>query len=304
MKTHIIILIILIALSSCSSWTSVEPILINDDRNHGVTENAGSDAYAASLRAWKTGKHYLTYVRMGNSPDDASSEKDYMRCLPDSLDIISLTNAANFSDSDREDLKHMHRMGTKVLYQLDFDSLMDSFPDASSLGAWVDKAVSVVAAEGLDGWSFTGTPLYTDLFRAEASALIMDRLQAARTAGQLIVFEGNPLFVSEEDRQEVDYFVLATDLVLNIADVKAALATSTGYAAVPATKILLAARISAEIMNENKQTVNAVDELTSRVIPLGPLAGMAVYNIEDDYYDAYGNYPQIRRTIQTLNPAK
>lgn len=303
MKKIILLLISFLPIMSCSKWTDVEPIVYKHNNAVAKDQNAWL-IYASQVKQWKSRKHYLSYVRMANSPTSASSEKDYMRCLPDSLDIVSLTNAENLSEFDREDVVRMHQLGTKVLYQLDFDSKMAELSDVQSLGQWVDSAVDIVSKENLDGWSFTGTPLYTDSFRAEASALIVQKLTSSRKQGQLIVFEGNPMFIAAADRNAIDYYVLATDTATHIAEVKSAVTNATGYAGVSATKILLSAKISAEITDESKLTQNALTDLTPRVINLGPLAGIAVYDIASDYYDAYGNYPQLKKAIQTLNPAK
>ena len=41
-----------------------------------------------------------------------------------------------------------------------------------------------------------------------------------------------------------------------------------------------------------------------RVVELGPYAGLAAYNIAEDYYHSEMNYQTIRQAIQTLNPSK
>lgn len=117
----------------------------------------------------------------------ATGEQDFMRCLPDSLDIVTLTNADNFSKFDAEDMSVMHEKGTKVLYQIDYAARAEEFADAAALDAYLDKVVVAVAANGMDGYSFTTDPL-----AADATARIIDRLATARTDGQLLVFEVIP----------------------------------------------------------------------------------------------------------------
>jgi hypothetical protein len=253
--------------------------------------------YTAALRDYKaSGEHFIAYARLHNSPEKAASEKDFMRCLPDSLDIVSLTNADNFSAFDTEDMAVMREKGTRVLYQVDYAGRKAEFSDAAKLAAYLDKVVAAVAANGLNGYSFTVINDDT------AAAQIVARLSADE--GKLLVFEGNPLFVPAADRAKVDYFVLDTDDTTNATDLKLQVLGATGYAAVPAEKLLLAAASSMSIQDEERVEHAAIDEMSRRVISLGPLAGLAVYNLADDYYHAEMNYAATRRAIQTLNPSK
>ena len=141
-----------------------------------------------------------------------------MRCLPDSLDIVALTNADNFSRYDAEDMAVMREKGTKVLWQVDYAGRAAEFADAAKLGAWLDRVVSSVAANGMDGYSFTGIPNAGDPAAVQAAALIVSKLSADES--KLLVFEGNPLFVAEADRAKVDYFILDTEKTEDVGDVK------------------------------------------------------------------------------------
>ena len=100
---------------SCSKWTETESVRIDTvlpwEQDPGLWED-----YKAAIRDYKSREHSLVYVRFENSPEGAVNEKGYMRCLPDSLDIVSLTNAENFSEYDAEDMEWMRSVGTKVLY--------------------------------------------------------------------------------------------------------------------------------------------------------------------------------------------
>lgn len=50
----------------------------------------------------------------------SSSEKDFLRALPDSIDLVSMRNAGRLSGFDREDMKLVRTdYGTRVLYYVD-----------------------------------------------------------------------------------------------------------------------------------------------------------------------------------------
>ena len=284
--------------ASCSDWTETESIDNTVLKPWEQYPALWAD-YTAALREYKASAHYLSYARLYNSPSPASSEQDFMRCLPDSLDIVTLTNADNFSAYDAEDMAAMHEKGTKVLYQVDYAARKAEFSSEAALKTYLDGVIAAVRTNGMDGYSFTADPL-----DAATTASIVATLSAARSDGQLLVFEGNPLSVAEADREKLDYVVLDTEKAENTTDVRLQVLNATGYAGIPAEKLLLAAEIDAPLQDEDRTEYAAVELMARCVVEYGPLAGFAAYNIAGDYYHAEMNYQTIRTAIQTLNPSK
>lgn len=291
-------LVVLLLGASCSDWTETEAIE-NTVYKPWEQDPALWADYTAALRAYKQSEHYLSYARLHNSPAQAASEQDFMRCLPDSLDIVTLTNADNFSAYDAEDMAVMREKGTKVLYQVDYAGRKAEFADAAALKAYLDGVIASVAANGLDGYSFTADPL-----DAAATASIVATLSAAKTDGQLLVFEGNPLSVAAADRAKLDFVVLDTEKAENTTEVQLLVLNATGYAGIAPEKLLLAAEIDAPLQDADRTEYAAVELMARCVVEYGPLAGFAAYNIAGDYYHADRNYSTIREAIQTLNPSK
>ena len=284
--------------ASCSDWTEMETI-DNTVLKPWEQDPALWADYTAALRDYKASEHYLSYARLHNSPEKASSEQDFMRCLPDSLDIVSLTNADNFSAYDAEDMSVMREKGTRVLYQVDYAARKAEFSTEAALKTYLDGVIAAVRTNGLDGYSFTTDPL-----DAAATATIVATLSAAKTDGQLLVFEGNPVSVAEADRAKLDFVVLDTETAENTTDVRLQVLNATGYAGIPAGKLLLAAEIDAPLQDADRTEYAAVERMAQCVVEYGPLAGFAAYNIAGDYYHADRNYSTIRQAIQTLNPSK
>lgn len=291
-------LVVLLLGASCSDWTETEAIE-NTVYKPWEQDPALWADYTAALRAYKQSEHYLSYARLYNSPAQAASEQDFMRCLPDSLDIVTLTNADNFSAYDAEDMAVMREKGTKVLYQVDYAARKAEFADAAALASYLDGVIASVEVNGLDGYSFTADPL-----DAAATASIVSTLSAARSDGQLLVFEGNPLSVAEADRAKLDFVVLDTEKAENTTEVQLLVLNATGYAGIAPEKLLLAAEIDAPLQDEDRTEYAAVELMARCVVEYGPLAGFAAYNIAGDYYHAEMNYQTIRTAIQTLNPSK
>ena len=289
---------LLLTAVSCSDWTEMETVDNTVSKPWEQDPALWSD-YTAALRAYKQSEHYLSYARLYNSPAQATSEQDFMRCLPDSLDIVTLTNADNFSAYDAEDMAVMREKGTRVLYQVDYAGRKAEFADAAALKTYLDGVIAAVAAHGLDGYSFTADPL-----DAAATATIVATLSAAKTDGQLLVFEGNPLSVAAADRAKLDSVVLDTEKAENTTEVQLQVLNATGYAGIAANRLLLAAEIDAPLQDADRTEYAAVALMARCVVEYGPLAGFAAYNIAGDYYHADRNYSTIREAIQTLNPSK
>ncbi|WP_300798022.1 glycoside hydrolase family 18 [uncultured Alistipes sp.] len=288
----------LLLAASCSDWTEMETVENTVSKPWEQDPALWAD-YTAALRAYKQSEHYLSYARLYNSPAQAASEQDFMRCLPDSLDIVTLTNADNFSAYDAEDMEVMREKGTRVLYQVDYAARKAEFADAAALESYLDGVVASVAANGLDGYSFTADPL-----DAAATASIVGKLATAKAEGQLLVFEGNPLSVDAGDRDKLDYVVLDTEKTENTTEVRLQVLNATGYAGIAPERLLLAAEIDAPLQDADRTEYAAVELMARCVVEFGPLAGFAAYNIAGDYYHADRNYSTIREAIQTLNPSK
>lgn len=282
-------------LASCNDWTEMETVEQKVTKPWEQNPELWAQ-YTAALRDYKQSEHFIVYARLHNSPEQAVSEQNYMRCLPDSLDIVALTNADNFSAFDAEDMPVMHEKGTKVLYQVDYAGRKAELTD---LAAYLEKVIAAVAANGMDGYSFTADP-----FDTAATAQIAAKLSAAKKEGQLLVFEGNPLSLAAEDRARVDYVVLDTEKTEHATDVKLQVLNALNYAGIAPEHLLLAAEMNAPLFDEERVEYAAIEEMARRVIEFGPLAGLATYNIGEDYYHSKMNYETISMAIQTLNPSK
>ena len=272
--------------AACNDWTEMETVDSKVEKPWEQDPALWAE-YTAALRAYKQSEHFIVYARLHNSPEKASSEQE------------TVPHAHNFPEFDAEDMDVMREKGTKVLYQVDYAARAEEFADMQALDAYLDRVVAAVAANGMDGYSCTTNPLATG-----APARIVEKLAAAKSEGQLLVFEGNPLSLAAADRPKVDFIALDTEKLENVQEVKLQVLNATGYAGIAPEKLLLAAEISAPLLDEDRTEFAAVDEMSRRVIEFGPLGGLAAYNISGDYYHAEMNYQTIRGAIQALNPAK
>lgn len=303
--TRLLLLLALFTIASCSDWTDQEGLDI--DRQNAKEQNPELWArYMEVLRSYKQSKHFVTYARFDNGAEQSKNEGAYLRSLPDSLDIVTPSNPEKFTSYDYEDILLLQEKSTKVLYLVDYATQMSTLTDAGKLGAWLDKAVAAASQIGMDGFAFTGTPLYggteaEQTARKEAARLIVSKLSAT---GKMLVFEGDPAFLDAADLSKLNYLVLNTANIENAVTLKLQVTNMLSTYALPKDKLLLAAKINAKLTDENLKKLDAVTEMPNRVVSLGPLAGIAIYSIGDDYYHSSMYYRASRTAIQIMNPSK
>lgn len=292
---------------ACSDWNEPEPVDV--DINSAKDQKPELWArYMQVLHDYKQSKHYIAYARFDNSTEKSVNEGNYLRSLPDSLDIVTLSSPDKISDYVREDIPLLQEKSIRVLYLVDYAAQATNLSDITALEAWLDKAVATANELKLDGFAFTGTPLYggTDAELAahkEKSRLMVSKLSAAAGQEKLLVLEGNPAFVDDADLDKLDYIVLNTADLTNVTDLKLQVAgvLTNGL---PKDKLLLAARIGEQITDEASVKQDAVTLMTDRVASLGPLGGLGIYAIGEDYYSPKMNYEITRMAIQLMNPSK
>ena len=101
--THLFLLLALLATASCSDWTDQKTVDI--DPQHAKEQNPELWArYMEPLRTYRQSKHFVTYGSFDNSAEKSKNEGDYLRSLPDSLDIVTPTHPESLTSYDCEDI--------------------------------------------------------------------------------------------------------------------------------------------------------------------------------------------------------
>lgn len=238
--------------------------------------------YLAALNAYKTSEHFLTYASMRNAPEVSTSPGDFLRALPDSLDYVALTRP--LSAFDQKDLPAVQEKGTKVLMRADCT-------DAATAAAAVDVALAQIAACGLDGlvlWCGTTPP---------DDAL----LQRAAAKSKTLIFEGAAALAAASDLY--DLYILDLTQTANIYSVREEVDYATEHLGLDAGRLLLGASPMGKIADTQLKAQPALTQLSLCVLSYGTLAGVAVFDLTEDYYDPNGSYPRTKAAITLLNPA-
>lgn len=313
LKFIVLFLLCAVCLPSCEKWNTPQGIDLTLQDPEGQ-DPALYEQYMQALRAYKQTTHPLVFGMLENAPQVSISEKDFMRGLPDSLDLVVLCRADKLSSFDIEDMPLMKRKGTKVLYYIDLADFQAALTSSGELPqeltARLDKAISDLRSYDFDGFTLaanidlSGSDAELEALRRHA-ATITGRLRAVagEGTGKVLLFEGNPLLFHEAERAQYDYFVLRTDDMKHVEQVESLIRYAHEYASVPLSKLFITATPSGSITAYDNALNSALDEMVRMVFAAGSLAGVGVYNIGEDYYDPKINYLRTKEAIQTLNPS-
>lgn len=112
---------------ACDDWTEPESI----DTNFGTTDSADPAAYAkylANLRAYRSKPHKKVYAWFDNIATGAGSQADRITALPDSIDVIVLSNPESITNQMVEEIKSVQsQKGMEVLLNVGFNEIQEKY---------------------------------------------------------------------------------------------------------------------------------------------------------------------------------
>lgn len=313
MKSAIIYTLTLAAAltASCEQWN--DPGRIGQQPQTPATQNPEAyERYLQGLRDYKATEHPLVVGYLENAPEVSLSEKDFMRSLPDSLDMVVLCRADRITPYDEEDMPLLRRKGTKVLYRLDltpFAAALSSGTLPGELTSRLEKAAAEYASHGFDG-----VALVADM-ETQAGESTLEAMQGAGTritdflrdvCGEegVLIYDGSPLLLNPGERARYDYWMIRSQGARHILDVQARVAYLHNHYGVPLSGILVSGTASGTISGFDNAVAEILPQMAALVNVAGPLAGLCVCNVGEDYYDEKVNYRRTRQAIELLNPSR
>lgn len=276
-----------LALAACDA--DIEPVDLRIVGPDGQ-DPAAYAAYMDALRSYKQSAHYVVCARFDNNPEKVTSEKECLRSMPDSLDIVMLANP--LSKYDREDLPGVQRKSTKVLLTADCS-------DPAKAVQAVDAAIAALTADGLDGLVISYPGAVTDAAKGAETAIAQ---KLAALGGKTFVFSGNAAFVAAANRDRYAYYLLDATTAENVFVLQSSIDYVTGYLGIPAAKVIPAVTVSGTIADAQSQPQAASSEV-ARTVMKSALGGLSLSGISGDYYDVTTIYPRVKAAIELLNPA-
>lgn len=336
------VLSLIVIFASCSDWTDTESVkLVEADIEKDNPELYAQ--YLSNLRNYRNTNHRVLYASFDNIEGTPNSRGQRIEAVPDSVDIVSLTNPDNLSSLVISEMEKVRNdKGMKFIFNISYvtlekeyeqyilqnpgeegeDQSVDKF--LAYAAEFVDKHLALVDKYGYDGISvlFYGmkTSHLSDAAKEEylaREAAFMSKISGWVNANssKLFVFEGYPQNLTDKSvLQKAKYIVIRTELLKYATrlDYEVLLCIEDG---VPTDRFIVTA-ITKSLDPTDEKTgyyFNSNNELVPS-IPLAAdwvdayqskftKAGLAILSVQNDYYNSGKSYFNIRNAISTMNPS-
>lgn len=321
--------------SSCSDWTDIESLDINQDDISG--QNPALYAkYLENLREYKKSDHTLVYVWFDNSQKVPFSRAHHIADLPDSIDVVGMMHPGDLADWEMKEMEKIRtEKGTKVIYTVDFESIKAAYNTKLELATEEEPVAedfigfltdSLQHALSLaDTYNYDGICIgYAGKSRlhmrpAELKAYSENEIAFIniindwhkRHPQMLISYEGKP-------QNLIDTSLLDDCLSVLISGKEATNENDLSY------KLLLSNKeglpldrlgmvVMAIDLNDPNKTIGYFTDGTLAVVGLSNWApvphggievkAVGVYNVSTDYYTPGNNYYYTKQLISSVNPS-
>lgn len=315
-------------LNACDDWTEVESVTINTPGPDELNPEQYAK-YLQNLVEYKNSDHKVVYAWFDNSNKKPFSRGQHISEAPDSLDVISMMHPEELAEFELEDMKTVRAKGTKVVYTISFDQIQKDYIEKGKEGVEVGEFSAYLNAEltRLIGYSdaFDGiiaayrgkNPIYMSAEqKAEAKQyqdLFFNALTSWKSSAsdKFLTFQGFPENLIEQPLlSDCKHIILATDNVADDAQLSVTARLAMAASGVPADRFVVAVS-TVSLDTSDKQTgfygsSRALSEAaywTMEPSEEYTRAGVAVYNVQNDYYNAGNAYQYVREAINIMNPA-
>ena len=315
----------LLGLTAC---TEVESIAI--DEVNAETSDGRYAQYLDNLKAYKEAGHQVVYGWFDNSQKTPSSQGQHITSVPDSMDVVVLTTP-ELADFERDDIRAVRQKGTRVAALVSYDRVKAAYDELASdpatapaedfetyLLARVDETLALT--DDYDGLVVEFAGQDPDYLRepdrsayVALQAAFLDRIAAWQTAhaGKTLSFAGKPQNLDDKTLlQGCEHIILDGTSAVTAAQLSL-LARAAAEEGVPADRFVMAAALPSMDSSDTEagywgSGVRALGETAywATVEESGyAKAGIAVYDLQNDYYETNGFYTYVREAINIINPA-
>lgn len=334
MKNIFVILTAVAALFlvSCSDWTKTESKEY-PYRTEGEKNPEAYQKYLYWLNVYKTNEHKVTMVTIEGAQGVPTRQNQHPASLPDSVDIVCMTNVGNMAMSLADEIRDLHKTkGTNVVCMVDYLSIQNEWeamiraeveadpdydPDADI--DYDPEGFAIYCKEQTekllscqDKYGFHGIVISymtsTQGLGAVGQPVFFDCINAWRAShqGHEMYFRGYPKNIADEYKailEDCKYLIFTAGTAVENTDltlaVRQRLATDT-----PTDRCIL--EVAIPTLDDPAQVGATPQQAAEWVnIPYDRFdkVGLSVNNAQDDYFYVDSIYKNIRRAIQIMNPA-
>lgn len=318
-----------LAMTLLASCTDVESIELN---RPGLDEESPElyAKYLQNLNEYKGSEnHKVTYAWFDNSVKTPYSRGQHLSDVPDSLDVVSVMYPADLAEFEISDMAEVRTKGTKVVYTISFDNIQKEYNDKVVEGVETGTFNAYLQTEldRLLGYeaSFDGmiveykgkNPVYmSDEDKADAKAQQDIFFTAILNwkgshADKMLTFQGYPEnLIGQTVLSECRHIILVTDKLDDVQQLSVVVRKAMISKEVPADRFVVAVSTVSMDATDGKTgyfgKARAMQEAAYWVTESSAdytRAGIAIYNIQNDYYNADAVYPYVKEAINIMNPA-
>ena len=315
---------------SCSEWTTPESLEF-EKNSIQQTDPELYRQYCEAVKEYKGSDHKVMYVTFDNV-EKISNGSHNIVMLPDSVDYVQLHNPEIAEPVLKEMNAMREKLGTRFVLRFSYNECLAEYqtlePTEPKAGiptfedffaGQFAKVTAKVAEYGLDGFTFAftcGNPY--EMTSSDRSALEQAQQMAfpqvaewiGANADKKFFFEGYPHYILVDGVvSAAEYVILPTRSERATGDLayRALQAVNSGKIAKD-TRFLFAVETPSFIEEEYLVGQFVLGEQ----IPLAAewiaadasfeKSGLAVWNVQRDYFDTKKIYSTVRRAIKTMNP--
>ena len=315
---------------SCSEWTTPESLEF-EKNSIQQTDPELYRQYCEAVKEYKETDHKIMYVTFDNV-EKISNGSHNIAMLPDSVDFVQLHNLEIAEPVLKEMDAMREKLGTRFVLRFSYNECLAEYQtlEPTELEAGIPtfedffagqfaKVTAKVAEYGLDGFTFAftcGNPY--EMTSSDRSALEQEQQMVfpqvsewiSANAEKKFFFEGYPHYILVDGVvSAAEYVILPTRSERATGDLayRALQAVNSGKVS-KHTRFLFAVETPSFIEEEylvgqfvlGEQIPLAAEWITTDAS--FEKSGLAVWNVQRDYFDTKKIYSTVRRAIKTMNP--
>ena len=268
------------------------------------------------------------YAYFDNSNKAPYSPAQHITNMSDSIDVISMMYP-ELADFEKADIETVHQKGTKVVYTISYDAIKAAYDDLASDGSgsmeafdsYLQKELTTQLAylPNYDGLiaEFSGkNPAFmsvTDLATYQTTQnIFLNAVNTWKTANadKFFAFKGKPQnLIDKNILNSCKHIILDCGSATTAAELNL-LVDNALEEGVPSDRFVMAVSTISYDTTDKKtgywDGTRALGEVAywATVEAVGyEKAGIAIYNVQNDYYSTSGACTYVKEAIDIMNPA-
>lgn len=329
----------LFSFQSCSDWNEISPKTPDYTELKDVNPEQYKK-YLANLREYRKTDHKVMYTWFDISEKNVTLKPQHINNVPDSVDVIILKNSDYLVERELKEIKDVREKGMEVLYFVDFDGIKSDYADyLKEIEESTEEeanTIEVIQREDfildklknnfqvINKYNFDGICLsyvgkgsmhmkedekrqYTN---DEILFMTFFKAWESLNPEKTVVFAGSPQnLLDKYILTKSKNIIIYTQKATNEANVAYAVSIAAGEG-IPTDRYVVTAQLPSRDPNEPKigfwsDKSNAV--VSTAIWATGnfsyTVSGMALMDIENDYYSKSRIYAHSREAISILNPS-